>query len=247
VSALTENIKLEIKKLSGNNSDFNKYVVFNDVSFIIPKNKITTLFAPMGSGKSTLLKLIMSQNNLNIKYYGNRIFYIPSEIVLIDGFTVAENIKLYVSSHCEDKINDALKIVGLDGYKNHIPINRSKGFIFRVMLAIGLIIKSDLIIIDDYFNNMRNITKIEIFNLLIELKNKMNLTFFISSSNFSNSLTISDKIIFAKGNPFEVLYDIDIELNYQNLELKLESEQFSLLKDRLTKKLSELRIRDIII
>ncbi len=230
------------KSISGNYG-----VVFKKLSFSIIKDSITTLFAPHGSGKSTLLKTIIAQKDDNIKFFGNKMFYIHRHSIALEGLCVEDNIKLYVPNASIDTIRNCLKIVGLEGYEKHIPVEKSKGFIFRIALAIGLLLKADLFLLDDVFNDMKYNTKIDIFNLLFDLKNNQNLTFFIASSNLLDSLILSDKLIFAKGSPFEILFEENIELNIDNFELKLKSESFLQLKDALIKRLYEHNIRDFIL
>lgn len=222
-------------------------VVFKKLSFSIIKNSITTLFAPLGSGKSTLLKTIITQKDDNIKFFGNRMFYIHRHSIVLEGLCVEDNIKLYVPNANNESIRNSLKIVGLEGYEKHVPIEKSKGFILRIALAIGLLLKADLFLLDDVFYDMKYNTKIDIFNLLFDLKKNQNLTFFIASSNLSDSLLLSDKLIFAKGSPFEILFEENIELNIDNFELKLKSESFIQIKDALIKRIYEHNIRDFIL
>ncbi len=246
---MQENILLEVNNLQTiEKKEISIYgTVFKELSFTVLKNSITTLFAPLGSGKSTLMKKILTNNNSSINFFGQKIYYVPQYSILVEGINVEDNIRLYVPNADNEDVKKCLSIVGLEGYEKHIPIDISKGFILRVAIAIGFLIKADLLLLDDVFLSMKYKTKIDVFNLITELKNKYDKTFFITSSNFMDSVVVSNKILIAKGNPFELLFEENIELIEDSVELRLQSESFLNIKDNLIKKLSEKNIRDFII
>lgn len=243
---MTDKLILNVNNL--NIAEENNSTVIKDLTFKVEKNSITTIFAPLGSGKTTSLKIINENRySKNIQFFGKRSFYIPQHSIIPNNLTVKNVIKLYTDEVHDKKVKTILNLVGLEGYENHVPNLESKGFLFRIALAVGLILNADMFLLDDVFLKMKNLTKIEIFNLLLNLKKRIDITFLIASSNYTDSILISDKIVFAKGNPFEKLFEEKIELKDENVQLRLQSELFLKIKDDLNKKLSDYNLRDFVL
>lgn len=214
----------------------NNSVVFNNLSFSVKKEQIVTICAPFGSGKSTLLKTIAANNGNDIIFWGSRIFFIPTYSVYLENVNVENTLKIY--SGCERKdINEVIKIVGLDGYEKHKYNKKSKGFYIRVLLALGLLLKADLFIIDDIFNEIKHETKIEIMELIIKLRQERGISFLFGISNITDSIILSDKLIIAKGNPFEIVLEENLTFTKGSIKEKYIDENIKEIKNNLISKL----------
>ncbi|NLR62482.1 peptidase domain-containing ABC transporter [Chitinophaga polysaccharea] len=139
---LTEPIyTTDIKSISVNNVTF-KYpgsfspFVLKDISFSIPRNKITAIVGASGSGKTTLLKLLLSYyapHTGSILVNDNDLSAIDSEdwrqkcgIVLQDGHifagTIAENIAIADADIDRERVMHAAKIACIHEFISDLPM-----------------------------------------------------------------------------------------------------------------------------
>lgn len=209
---------IEINKLSKIYSDQfgNKIKLFDDVSFQIEDKKNTTVIAPVGSGKSSLLKILSGlekQSSGEIrKNSDSKIIYIPSEPSSFPWLSVRENIIYGLDEVNKESIDTIVNLVGLDGYEDHYADNKSMGFRFRISLARSLAHNPYCICIDEPFNRMDQLTRIEIYQLIRKINKETNHTILIATTNITEAIYLSDKIFLMGGEPAKIIASIKIDL-----------------------------------
>ncbi len=232
-----ENLKLEIIKADHFYADENglSFKVLENINFDLnfPSENsgyIHCFLAPKNSGSSTLLKIIaglikptngqIRMNSILIEKPTGKIVYIPEDPSSYPWLNVIENIKYvskseFFSSEPEDeKIDKILKLVELEDYRNHYPHNKSRGFRFRISLAMSLLLNPSAIIIDNIFKCLSSETKQELYNLILKIKTDLKINFIIATNNISEAITLSDSISLMKPKP-GTIFD-SIELNQAN-------------------------------
>ena len=117
-----------------------------------------------------------------------------------------------------EKIDKALKMVGMSDYKNTAPINLSGGQKQRVALAGILALMPKIIILDEATSMLDPLARQEILSLLQRLKNEYNLSI-ISITHDLKEIELADKIIVLndsqvvkQGTPSEILKDKELLL-----------------------------------
>lgn len=153
---------------------FNEFTVINDISLAVKEGEFLGIIGESGSGKSTLLYLLsgllkptsgsvlfddFSLNSANdsslSKFRANNFGFIFQEHNLIDGLSVRDNILLSVIigdkkiKDSEKIIDDLLKKVGLDGYKEKNVSTLSGGQRQRVAIARALINSPKILFADE--------------------------------------------------------------------------------------------------
>ncbi len=203
-----------------------KLFVLEDINISNDFNKrlgsIVSILAPFGSGKSTLLKIISAIEKpsegtviLNGKPYESsdgQVIYIPEKPSSFPWMSVKQNIQFSTSLNKNEitGIDDAISSVGLTGYEDHFPHEKSTGFRFRISVARALALKPILILLDDPLKNLHGETKKEILELLRNLKEKLNMNFMFSTTNITDAINLSDKIYLMKGHPGKIFKEIDL-------------------------------------
>lgn len=210
---------IEIKNLSKIYSDQlgNKVNLFTDISFDIEDAKITSIIAPVGSGKTSLLKIISGLEKPTegeIIFDSNKkIIYLPSEPSSFPWLSVKENISFGLENIDEEKQNKLINIVGLEGYSDHFPQNKSYGFRFRISLARSLANNPLCICIDEPFNKMDLLTKSELYLLLRNIVFEHKETILFATTNITEAIFLSDKIFLMGSDPSTIFQSITIEFN----------------------------------
>ena len=230
--------ELEIKNLSKEfvvETGF-KNKLFQNISFKIDKSSITTLLAPTGSGKTSFLKIISGLDKPTAGEMVNEnsnIVFIPSSPSSFPWMTVEENIQ-FVLKEISD-VKKIIKLVGLEGYENHIPNNKSLGFRFRISLARALALKPSLIVLDEPFTQMDVQTRSEIYELIRKINTSEKQTILLGTTNITEAIYLSDKIVLMKKNPGEIIEEINVEFGKERTLEILDKEEFHLLRTRIEK------------
>lgn len=230
--------ELEIKNLSKEFVDETgfKNKLFQNISFKIDKSSITTLLAPTGSGKTSFLKIISGlekPTNGETVNENSNIIFIPSAPSSFPWMTVEENIQFVLKE--KSNVKKIIKLVGLESYENHIPHNKSLGFRFRISLARSLVLNPSLIVLDEPFTQMDVQTKSEIYELIRKINNSEKQTILLGTTNITEAIYLSDKIVLMKKNPGEILEEINVEFGKERTLEILDKEEFHLLRTRIEK------------
>ena len=193
---------------------YNKKIILDIPQLTFEKGKIYTLIGSNGSGKTTLMKIMngllkvkignILYKNINIKNNNyqtirNESVYIHQNPYLFSG-TVYDNIsfglrlKKIDKKIIDDRVNESLKLVGLENFENRKNKELSIGEIQKIAIARGVILNTEVLLLDEPTANIdsKSVGKIE--NLLFTLKSK-NKTIIFSSHNSFFSYKLCDKII----------------------------------------------------
>lgn len=159
---------VELKNVSKSYGDKN---VLNNLSTKIEEGTFNVIMGASGSGKSTILNIIglldkatsgdvilFGQKNIRPfsmkaeQMIKNKIGYLFQNFALIENETVVNNLKLAlenVRGNKKEKISEALKEVGLEGYENKKIFKCSGGEQQRVAIARLLLKPCELILADE--------------------------------------------------------------------------------------------------
>lgn len=197
-----------------------KKQVINNLDIGFRKHKITCIVGKSGSGKTTLLKILanlVSYDEGELKCYpeGN-IGYIPQKNSSFPWYTIERNVSLGI----EDKklVQDAINKVGLVGYEKYYPYQLSGGLYQRIAIARELLRKSEVLLLDEPFSALDFESKIELDNLLINLKNKNDMTIIMITHDVNEAVNVADDLVLVQGsclNKVKIYKDI----KYKNQDI----------------------------
>jgi ABC-type nitrate/sulfonate/bicarbonate transport system ATPase subunit len=228
---------LKIENLSKVYSDSVGYKIhlLENISLKISKAGCTTILAPKGSGKSSLLRIIANlekETSGKIENTSKRIAYIPSKPSSFPWLNVQNNIEYGLENSNKD-VSKFIKLVGLEGYEDHYPHNKSEGFRFRIALGRALANNPDVIVIDEPFNKLNSLTKQEIYLLVRKIIVETSVKIIFGTANITEAIFLSDKIFLMKKKPGEIIDKINIELPIDRKIQHLESEKFIVYRNHI--------------
>lgn len=198
-----------------------KYPLFDNITFEIKNNSFTTILSPRYSNKTLLLQVIAgfdSSTSGTIENFSNTIVYIPAKPSSLPWLNVKLNIEMGLKHNNSGKkrdISELIDLAGLQGYEDHFPHNKSLGFRFRIALARAIAVNPALIMIDEPFNDMDNVTKLEMYLLLRDIYIKTHITFLFATSNISEAVFLSERILIPGPETNGIIYDINNTLPYE--------------------------------
>ena len=223
-----------------------------DIYIKFPEKGLVFILGKSGSGKSTLLNILggldkydsgdliingKSTKNFTAKdfdaYRNTHIGFIFQDFNLLENYSIEKNISLSLELKNEkvdkSKIEDTLKIVGLEGFEKRKTNELSGGQKQRVAIARALIKNPNVILADEPTGNLDSVTGKQIFELLKELS-KEKLVVIVSHDN-ENAQKYADRIIELKdGNIIS-----DTEKEQEKLQ---NTEKFNLISAKLPFKYS---------
>lgn len=232
-----DKIALSTKNISKKYTDSVGYTIslFENISVDIEDNQFVTFLAPKGAGKSSLLKILAGLDKPSsgiIEAPNIKRVLIPSKPSSFPWLNVRDNIQFNSQMRVEE-VQSVIDMVGLHGYEDHFPHNKSEGFRFRMSLGRSLANNPDIILIDEPFNNLNSATRKEVYDLLISIKKVTSKTIIFGTTNISEAILLSDKICLMKKNPGEIIEDLLIELSEERSSELLGTEEFVMLRKRI--------------
>lgn len=175
----------------------NQQKVLNNINISVPEGSIYGFLGPNGAGKTTSLRLmlgLLQKQGGKIKILGktfenNRIEILKQTGSLIEypsiygQLTAKENVLVWQKIYqCpQSRIEEVLHIVGLSETGNKKTSNFSLGMKQRLGLAIAMLNKPSILILDEPTNGLDPNGIIEIRELLIKLNQEQGITIVISS------------------------------------------------------------------
>jgi ABC-type nitrate/sulfonate/bicarbonate transport system ATPase subunit len=209
--------------------------LLNKISLSLNTNEFLTILAPRGSGKTSLLKIISGleqPTNGVIETNGNKLIFIPTKPSSFPWLNVRENIS-FNSNLSSERISEIIDLVGLNGYTEHFPHNKSEGFRFRIALGRALANMPDVLVIDEPFANLNSRTREEIYLLLRTLYNSEKLTIIFGTTNITEAIFLSDKIYLMKKNPGEIIGKLIVDLEEKRELPLMESKEFQTSRNQI--------------
>lgn len=190
--------------------------VLDDITFDVEKNEFICILGPSGCGKSTILNVLSgleaaTSGEAHVQLgQGQRspsIGYIFQEPRLLPWLTVRDNIRFVLKSQglsegeVAARIDDALGQVGLTEFANAYTYQLSGGMQARVSIARALATDPDLLLMDEPFSSLDEITGRSMRKLFLELWEQRKKTILFVTHNMFEATFLADRIIVMSARP----------------------------------------------
>lgn len=191
-------------------------LLFKNISFDLPNNKIIGLLGANGAGKTSVFKAISGLSKIDsgkIKFYDENLHlmtleersnaglnYVPQENSLFDDLTLKENLEAIVelrfkeiSSDKSKQIENLLDLMKLIDKANTKSKFLSGGEKRKTEILRAILLDSKFILLDEPFAGVDPISVEEIIKILKNFKKDLGI--FISDHNFRDVINVCDEII----------------------------------------------------
>ena len=214
--------KVRLIKLEKVNKKFKDFEI--NIDFEMFKGEIYGLIGKSGSGKSSILKIIQGLLKYDEgKIYKNdnlEISYVFQEFNLLNNKTVFENVALPLRLRGKferNKVNEAIKFVGLENRKEMYISSLSGGEKQRVGIARAIVSNPDLILCDEVTASLDKIVKNEILFLFKKINEKYGTSILLVTHELDVAKVLCDRVsVIEKGSILET-FDID-KVDIENIE-----------------------------
>ena len=208
--------------------------VLNDLSFKIKKGNIYAFIGPSGCGKSTILNLVAGiikpTNGSIIK--PEKIGYMFQRDNLLEWLTVLDNVLIGLKINktiSKDKIyyaNELLTKYGLKDFIDSYPEELSGGMRQRVSLIRAIIVKPDLLLLDEPFSALDSQTRIEVSNDIYNILKELKITTIIVTHDINEAISLADNVVLLSDRPAKVKEEIKISFNNKHPHDRRNDNQF---------------------
>ena len=208
-----------------------------DINLTIYPGEFISLLGPSGCGKSTLLKLIaglaapssglIDWPQSAYDAVGNpepALGFVFQEPTLLPWRTVAENVYLPLllagvpKKAARERVDEALNQVGLHGFSASYPRQLSGGMKMRVSIARALVTAPKILLMDEPFAALDEITRSKLNDELLGLFGGRGLTVVFVTHSVYESVFLSSRIVVLSSRPGRITAELAIETPYPRSE-----------------------------
>jgi NitT/TauT family transport system ATP-binding protein len=203
------------------------------VNLTVAEGEFVTLLGPSGCGKSTLLKMVAgllepSNGRLllwrkpvdEIESSGHRLSFVFQEPTLMPWARVGTNVRLPLdlagvpAADAAPRVHDALAMVGLDKFAGNLPRELSGGMQMRVSIARGLVTQPTLLLMDEPFGALDEITRNRLDSDLLELWRAKRLTVIFVTHSIFEAVYLSNRVVVMAARPGRLIDEVAIDEPY---------------------------------
>jgi NitT/TauT family transport system ATP-binding protein len=206
-------------------------MALRDMNLTVNDGDFISLLGPSGCGKSTALKLItglMKPTSGRIDWAAAQdtgdLSVVFQEPTLMPWARVVDNVYLPFRIRgipfvdVRDDVLEALRLVGLDKFQRSFPRELSGGMKMRVSIARALVTKPKLILMDEPFAALDEITRFKLNNDLLALREKIGCTVIFVTHSVFESVFLSDRIVVMAARPGRVIEEVSVDAPYPRTE-----------------------------
>jgi len=225
-------------------------VALSDVSLDIRPGRFVVLVGPSGCGKSTLLMMLAGlrqQTSGTILINGapipkpdpDRVGVVFQEASLFPWLTAEENVEFPLAlrgiakAERRAKAEDALKLVGLEGFGKRHPHELSGGMKQRVSIARGLVQDPPVLLMDEPFAALDEQTRMTMGDELLRIWSATGKTVVFVTHSLTEAVYLADEVAVMSPRPGRIVDLLQVQLPRPRTYEMLSGDAFGTLRERI--------------
>ena len=199
----------------------NGTVALTGVDMEVRRGEFLSLLGPSGCGKSTILRLLAgltgaTRGGINWSEQEHELGFVFQEPTLMPWASVFANVWLPLRLKGQSRavarpaVMEALEKVGLAGFAKAFPRELSGGMKMRVSIARALVTRPALLLMDEPFAALDEITRNKLNDDLMALKCELDATVVFVTHSVYESVYLSDRIVVMAPRPGRIVAEIEI-------------------------------------
>ncbi|WP_442790192.1 ABC transporter ATP-binding protein [Nocardia sp. CDC153] len=234
------------KRYGGNGSG--EVVALTGIDLDIRRGEFVAVVGPSGCGKSTLLRLaagLESATSGTVAVHTDSVGVIFQDATLLPWRKVSRNVELSAELRGVDRATRraratrALDAVGLADFAGKLPGQLSGGMRMRVSLARALALEPELMLLDEPFGALDEITRLGMQEELLRLYSDNAFTALFITHSVSEAVFLASRVVVMAARPGRIHEVIDIDLPYPRTRDLRYDPAFTALAARVSASLKE--------
>ena len=217
-------------------------LVLDGINLELAPGDFTSLIGPSGCGKSTVLKLVAGLNpwtrgevsvaGTTPRRARDRQAFIFQDATLLPWLTTQGNVELPLKLRGEGAPERAqvarqmLSLVGLDQVSGYYPRQLSGGMKMRASLARALTLAPQLLLLDEPFGALDEMTRFRLNEELLALRAKSPFTAMFVTHSVAEAVFLSNRIIVMAANPGRFHAEVRVDFSHPRLAELREQPEF---------------------
>ena len=196
----------------------------------VGRGELLTLLGPSGCGKSTLLRLmagLAAPSEGELRWWGGgfetvgspgrKVVFVFQNPTLMPWARVLPNVRLPLDiagmprESADAAAGRALDQVGLRGFERHYPRQISGGMQMRVSIARALVTRPDLLLMDEPFGALDEITRNKLDGELLQWWRAQGLTIVFVTHSIYEAVFLSTRVLVMSARPGRILREVVID------------------------------------
>lgn len=199
-----------------------------DVSLSVPEGSFVCVVGPSGCGKTTLLRALsglLKPTRGEVRLGGEllerprrRIGFVFQQANLMPWRSAEENIRLPLElqdqerSASNGRVQDLIRLVGLEGFEGALPSDLSGGMAQRVALARALVHQPELLLLDEPFGSLDALTRERMATEVMRIWREQDVTALMVTHSISEAVLMADRVVVLSSRPGSVVLDLPVDL-----------------------------------
>ncbi|HLG79416.1 MAG TPA: ABC transporter ATP-binding protein [Bradyrhizobium sp.] len=225
-------------------------VALSQVSLEIKPGRFVVLVGPSGCGKSTLLMMlaglreptsgsILINGSPITKPDPDRVGVVFQEASLFPWLTAEENVEFPLAlrgvarAERRAKAEEALKLVGLEGFGKRHPHELSGGMKQRVSIARGLVQDPPVLLMDEPFAALDEQTRMTMGDELLRIWAATGKTVVFVTHSLTEAVYLADEVVVMSARPGRIVDHLQVSLPRPRTYEMLSGDAFGALRDRI--------------
>ena len=205
-------------------------VAIEDATLDFEQGELVSLLGPSGCGKTTLLRIIaglIPKSAGSVRIRGEEVegphpdfgfvFQAPN---LMPWRNVLDNVLFPMEilgrrdARAKERALELLGMVGLEGFPTARPHQLSGGMQQRVALCRALIHEPALLLMDEPFGALDELTRMEMNDLLLEIRSRTRATVVFVTHSIGEAIYLADQVLVFSRRPARIVERLQVDLPY---------------------------------
>ena len=205
-------------------------VAIDDATLSFEQGELVSLIGPSGCGKTTLLRIIaglIPKSAGSVRIRGEEVdgphpdfgfvFQTPNLMPwrhVLDNVLFPMEILGRSDAPARARALELLGMVGLDGFHSARTHQLSGGMQQRVALCRALIHEPTLLLMDEPFGALDELTRMEMNDLLLEIRARTRATVVFVTHSIAEAVYLSDQVLVFSRRPARIVERLEVDLPY---------------------------------